>query len=107
MQVKKLPNAAAHVITVSSTAGSLTSFIAAAASADVDLTGQNAVDLIARTNGFTFLDDDNTPTATNGFQIAVGGVAQLRGVDLTNIQLIRTGASDAVIEVRVGKTYAV
>jgi len=107
MQVYKLPNAAAHIITVSSTAGSLQSFIEAAASAGVDLTGQNGVDLIARTNGYTFLDDGNTPTATNGYQIAQGSSAQLRGVDLSNIQLIRSGGSDAIIEVRVGKTYAV
>lgn len=104
MQQIKLPNAAAHILTITSSATSIEELIETAGSSNVDLTWCDGVDLIARTNGFSYLSDGNTPTATNGLQIAAGGSVLLRGVNLANLYLIRSGGSNATVECNVGKT---
>lgn len=104
MQPFKLPNAAASVITATSTAQKIEALIETAAGEKVELAEQDAIDLIARTEGFTYLDNGNVPTAVNGFQVEEGGVISLRGLSLNRLYLIRTGSIDATVEVRVGQT---
>lgn len=107
MQTYKLPNAAASVLTISTTALTLQDAIQTAAGASVDLTGLDSVDISVTANDISFLTDGNTPTAANGILIGQSNASKeisLRGVNLTNVKMIRAGGTDATVRVQVGKS---
>ena len=103
----KLPNAAAHNLTISTTAVDLQTAITAAAGEDY--TPDNNVDsvlLIAETNEIRVLSDGNTPTASNGLLIDADGNikgAFLKGVNPSKVKLIRADAADASVYVGLFK----
>jgi len=111
MQTYKLPNAAASVLTVSTTALSLNTAISTAASETVSLPlDLNAIDLQVTAEDVTILYDGNTPTAANGLiagQTYDTKALSLRGISLDKLQMIRTGGSDATVRIQVGRTNTV
>lgn len=104
MYINKLPNAAASVITVTSTATSLESLIATAASTTFDMDGRmNAIDIHPEDGDIRVLIDGNTPTAANGLLLKGGGFYSLRGVPLTKMLLIRV-TGDVSCSVQIGRS---
>jgi hypothetical protein len=108
MKSYKLPNAAASVLTISTTAVTLKQAIEAASWEDFDYNTfaytPTWVDLTIEAESVRWLDDGNTPTAAN-WQLAAADwiqVVQLRDIDITNLMLIRAWASDATVLVRIG-----
>ena len=104
--VQKLPNAAASVLTVGTTATAILDLIRTAAS-DTSynfVSGVNAVHVFVETQAIRWLDDGNTPTATVGHKASAGSVLSFEGVDFRKLMFIRdTGAGgDAQITIRVG-----
>ena len=108
MKAYKLPNAAGSVLTISSTAVDLKTAIDAASSDTIDWNTfaymPTWVDLMIESNSIRWLDDWNTPTASDWHLAAADWVqvVQLRDVDITNLMLIRATWSDATVTVRVG-----
>ena len=104
----KLPNAAASTITVSTTAGTLRSFIETAASEVVTNWEKslNAVILsvegTAGTNDIRVLFDGNTPTGAAGLLLKAGAQYSFYGIDLDKFMLIRDLAADATVSVQIG-----
>ena len=99
----KLPNAAAHVITVSSSAGTLESFIDTAAGSSSSLPTDLDYCIIAAEDGnLRYLADGNTPTAGAGVVIWNGEKKELVGVPVKDVRLIRKDGSDVTVSVRVG-----
>lgn len=49
------------------------------------------------TNGLRYRDDGTDPTATVGMPIAGGGVAYVDAPSISKLKLIRSGASDAIV----------
>ncbi len=98
----KLPNAGAHMMTVSSSAVSLETLITAAAGETFKIPNDHdAVDLFGEVNDVRWLSDDNDPTTASGHLLAEGGVTSLRGESIKKMKLIATG-SDATVSVRIG-----
>lgn len=107
MQPYKLPNAAASVLTISSTALSLQTAITTAGSETIDLTGLDAIDFTVSAEDVSILWDGNTPTAANGVLIGQNNDSKaltLRGIDIQKVMMIRTGGADATVRVQIGKT---
>lgn len=103
MYIVKLPNAAAHKLTVTGTATSLFSLITTAAGQDADLEGRlNAIMLNVEDGDIRVLFDGNNPTATEGLLLARGEKATFTGVPLSKMKLIRAGSADVTISVEVG-----
>jgi len=104
MQPHKLPNAAASVLTISTTAVDLATAITSAGGVGYTIEDKfDAVDLIIESESIRWLDDGNTPTASNG-HLAVSGVLSLRGDQVKKFQMIRAGSADATVTVRIGVT---
>lgn len=100
----KLPSAAAHKITVSSTAGSVTSFIETAAGSSIAFpTGLNQLEICPENYQIRFTTDGTAPTATNGTLVRVGDV-RIINAPVEDIQIIRAQGTDASCSVRVGFT---
>jgi len=105
----KLPNAAAHMLTISTTAINLADAINAADGIDADFklnAVDNAVNIICETNSIRVLGDGNTPTSANGLLLDASGNISGRvysGADLSKILMIRAGGSDASVYVSLGK----
>ena len=101
--VFKLP---ATQITVTSTAQTLDQLITTAAGSDYSiLKDANAVDIQVESESIRFLVDGNTPTASVGFLLSATGVSikQFRGEEVGKIKLIRGGASDATVNIQIGR----
>ena len=100
----KLPNAAAHVLTITSTATSLLDLIDTAGGSAAGL--PNYLNEIEIYNDgdyeVGYLSDGNTPTAANSTPIAVGEKVTIKA-NISKIQLIRREASDGTVYVRVGE----
>jgi len=109
MQPIQLPNAAASILTISTTAVTLQDAIGAAGSdtgfkipSDAD-----GIDLICETNSVRFMTDGLVPTASLGTLLDSSGDivgVNLRGTPARKVQLIRAGGSDASVSVRLGRT---
>lgn len=106
MDIQKLPNAAASVITVTATATSLLDLIETASSLahGLDSSRLNAIDLTVEDGNIRILMDGNTPTGANGLKLLSGNSYSWRGVPLTKMQLIRdTGeSSDVAVSIQLG-----
>lgn len=103
----KLPSAASSQITVSNTAKSINDFITEAAGSDfvqakLDI---NALDLQVESESIRYLCDGNTPTSAYGFLLASTtlSVKTFRGEEIGKLKLIRSGSSDATVNIQVGK----
>ena len=81
MLVQKAQNAASTKLTVTSTATSLFDLMNTAGGTDLDRAGFrpgiNGVDIKIETGDIRYLDDGNTPTASNGV-LGVSGVCSFR-----------------------------
>jgi hypothetical protein len=99
-------SAAASLITVSSTAGTLFSFINTAGTTTAPRAGftpnVNGVDLCIEAQPVRILFGQ-APTATNGFLLSPGSIYRFRNVNLEDMQLIKDGATDSTISVLVGQ----
>lgn len=105
MYIVKLPNAAAAMISVTSTATSIYNLIDTAASAIANLDGRNnAIDINVEDGDIRVLFDGNTPTASNGILLSSGVSYQFRGVPLTQMKLIRAGSANVSCSVQVGRS---
>ena len=101
MYVYKLPNADAAMITVSSTASTLQTFIEAAASADYVIGKENAIDIVPEDGDIRVYFDENTPTAAKGILLRQGGYYAFRGVPLVKMKLIRV-SGDVSCSIQIG-----
>ena len=100
----KLPNAAAHVITVTATATRLFDLIDTAAGEAANLPGLlNAIFFSVEDGDVRITFDGTTPTAANGVLVSSGSRTYFAGVPLSKMRLIRTGASDVSISLEVGQ----
>jgi len=111
MVEQKLPNAGAHMLTISTTAVDLETAIAAAASTDFSLDNDsNFAEIVCLTQSIRVMSDGNTPTAANGrlLDVDVATAAPesivFNGSQVKNIKLIRAGGANASVYVRVGST---
>lgn len=100
MLTKKLPNAAATRLTVTTTATSLSDLIATAGGEVFNLAGLDAIDLIPD-GAIRILADGNTPTTTEGLLII--SFRSLRGIDLTKLILISL-TGNVEVDIQVGTT---
>ena len=101
----KLPNSAAHMLTLSDTAQTLAQLISTAASETFTIPNDNeAVDLFCYTNNARWLSDGNDPdTSGNGHLLLAGTSISLRGEALNKIKLCNaTGGSNCLLSVRIG-----
>lgn len=108
MQYIQPVNVASTTITVSSTAGTLASFMDTAGSTTGNyekLAQCNGIDFCVEANDVRVTLDGSTPTATDGLllQANTEGIYSFRGLDLTKINLIRDAGSDVAISVQIGK----
>lgn len=91
MLVSKLPNAAASVISVTTTGTDLLSLISTAASTEVTMSsfmlGVNSIDIKAENGDIRYFDDGNTAATGAGFLIASGDTAFLRDINLAKVNL--------------------
>lgn len=104
MLIHQLSNAAAHKITVSTTAGLLESFIDTAASAAQNLPSTlDGVDLYIESGGDArIIWGADAPTSSTGFLLKQNGLYRFRGRSVQDLRIIRAGGADAVISVEVG-----
>ena len=108
MLTQKLPNAAASVITVTSTATSLFSLIdtAAGEAANLSNSGLDSCYVVAEDGDVRVLMDTNTPTASNGFLVKSGSLVLFDKVPLDQMKLIRVGSTDVSVSLQVGKSVS-
>ena len=99
----KLPNANGSVVTATSTATTIASLIATAASATVDLPNTvDSVDLMVEgSNSIRILYDGNVPTTSKGIQVKQDRFISLRGIDLGKLYLIATTGT-SLVDVQLG-----
>lgn len=98
----KLPNAAAHKITVSSTARGVLAFIDTAASATINYPYDlNFVQIQPEDYAIRYTTDGQIPTANNGILVTVGSKETINAPPI-DVRLIRAEATDAVCNVTVG-----
>lgn len=103
MYIHKLPNAAASTISVTTAAQTLYALIDTAASTAANLVGKlNAVDIVVEGGDVRVLFDGNAPTSSEGVLLSSGTIYTFRGVPLTKMQLIATGASPVICSIQVG-----
>jgi len=105
MYINKLADAAASLITVTSTATGLYDLIdtAGASASDLKTKNLNAVDISVEDGDVRMLMDGNTPTGANGMLLSSGNTYYYRGVPLSKMKLIRVTANVAC-SVQVGKS---
>jgi len=108
-QIFKIPQT--FTLTISSTPIGLIDAIRAAAGNSNFLKNSNNVSLLGTSNqpdsfeiqvvsgDLRICVDGNTPTTTTGFLVKAGETIKQESIDLTQVQLIRSGATDAVITV--------
>lgn len=98
----KLPTAASHKITVSSTAGSILSFIETAYGSAINWPFDlSQIEIQPEDYSIRYTTDGTTPTAANGTLVSVGEVKQVECAP-KDFKIIRAESSDAVCCVRVG-----
>lgn len=106
--VAKLPNAAASMLTIGTTATDLLTAIRTAGS---DLTfaftnkyPPDAIYLEVQGESIRWMDDGNTPTSTQGGLLGSGGSIELGVTDLNKFKIIRSSVAsgDATVFVRIG-----
>lgn len=99
----KLPNAAAHNITVTSTATALESLIDTAASATSALPNDlNMVELYPVDGDIHYLTDGNVPTTTSGMLVPIGNRVTI-SCQVSKMKLIYVTAN-VDVRVRVGRS---
>lgn len=104
MIIHDLKSAAAHTISVTSTATSLFSLLDTAGGADQELPGRlNGLDLYVTDDVMISWDPNVAPTATEGFLLKPG-FYQFRNRPLAHMRLIRVGSSNVPCRVVVGST---
>jgi len=105
MYIQKLADAAASLITVTSTATSLYDLIDTAGGSNSELGTKNlnAVDISVEDGDVRMLMDGNTPTTTEGMLLSSGNTYYLRGVPLSKMLLVRV-SGDVACSVQVGKS---
>jgi hypothetical protein len=105
MYIQKLADAAASLITVTSTATSLYDLIDTAGGSDSELgtKNMNAVDISVEDGDVRMLMDGNTPTTTEGMLLSSGNTYYYRGVPLPKMKLVRV-SGDVACSVQVGKS---
>lgn len=102
---KKLANANASVIAVTSSAATLLALLdTAAGSANSLETRNDAVDLIIEDGDVRMLMDGNTPTATKGILLKQGGIYSFRHVALNLIKLISVSGTNVAVGVQIGES---
>ena len=109
MQYIQPAHVASTTFTVSTTAGTLQSFMDVAGSADnsAALREANGIDICIEANEARVCFDGLTPTATDGLLLQANAdskIYKFRNCDLTKIRLIRDAAADVEISVQIGKT---
>ncbi len=98
----KLPNAAAHRISVTGTAATLEALINTAAGSASNLpTTLNAWEIAPENGDVRYLSDGNTPTATEGNKVENGVILGRDGIPVKKVKLISTTGT-VVCTVRVG-----
>lgn len=104
MTPRKLPNADASVVSVTTSAATLEDLIATAASAAFTFDPQdNAVYLYNEgSNAVRILWDGNTPTASKGIELNSDTSLYLAGLPLDQIQMISTSGT-VLVGVQVGR----
>jgi hypothetical protein len=104
MLIKKLPNAAASLVTVTAAAAQLHALIATAAgSAFAPDDSQDSVVVVPEDGDVRVLFDGNTPTATQGLLLKSGSAYSFSGFPVLRMSLIRTGAANVKVSVQVGQ----
>ena len=105
MNLSKLPNAAASVITVTTTATSLYSLINTAAGVQGFVTpanGLDALDITVESGDIRILCDGNAPTSAAGFLLKSGKTTRLRGMPLSKMQLISASGASQTASLIIG-----
>ena len=103
MNIQRLSSAAASLITVTTTATSLYSLIDTAAGLAQNLSkGLDALDIAVESGNIRMLCDGNAPTATQGFLLVSGKIHRIRGIPLSQIQLICATGTTQTASIMVG-----
>ena len=103
MFIEKLANAAASLITVTSTATSLFDLVDTAGSTASGLGTKNlnAVDISVEDGDIRMLMDGNTPTTTEGVLLSSGNTYYFRGIPLSKFLMVRA-STDVKCSIQVG-----
>lgn len=98
----KLPNAAAHNITVTATATGLLDLINTAAGETINFKHDlSAIQLTLEDGDIRYTDNGSNPTATTGKLLSQGGDYSINAIP-KDVKLIRTGSTNVKVSVRIG-----